>query len=515
MARGVETHWLVGRVLDRSYPSRGRALTGSRNVLVSNRPILRQWDVGEGGWQAIEGAPCVLVNNRRVHRIHDAHSSSELGTGCNCVACGDLKCDAESRPSHFGIEFHVLRRIKKLEGHGSVELPINDEAARLANWPYKVTTESWPKGSKKQKGKPDESTIEQARTNAEGKTRLIKAKEPTRVHLYLQPEGSTQWLLMDTADLLPFTDSGDGVSPASVMRTVHVNDFKLDIYIVHVRFPTRHPHVGVLRVLKGEALASRLWGEKYIAKFNKKNTDHQNLQRCHQAFKPPAHVVSETLQDIVEHPARTLLDNVPCLNYDINKSYEVKDGVIFRITTTDGATPYTFRSDGDKNTFGRVPRLSLGTEAKLAQVHSGREYKRGQLNTLTSSHLIRDKDGTWTNLHITRGCVRVSELWMRSIIDSMDPISNFKAVGDGYELRDTVPEPGAVGFFMANEDPDPNWCAVATDAVKYTTNDKKGVATDHDVPLCASADDMDAQMKKDNAWSLDVFKQVLSSSGDK
>lgn len=79
----------VSRLGDRSWPSRSPSVTGSANVLVDGKPVLRERDVGVGGWIAIEGARRVLVNGRLIHRIRDKHSSSESCEGSPHVLCGD------------------------------------------------------------------------------------------------------------------------------------------------------------------------------------------------------------------------------------------------------------------------------------------------------------------------------------------------------------------------------------------------------------------------------------------
>lgn len=80
----------VSRIGDRSIPSKSPAVTGSRHVLVNGKPVLRVGDQGIAGWRAVDGAPFVLVNDRRLHRIYDPHSSSECGQASTSVAAGDI-----------------------------------------------------------------------------------------------------------------------------------------------------------------------------------------------------------------------------------------------------------------------------------------------------------------------------------------------------------------------------------------------------------------------------------------
>lgn len=81
----------VSRLADRSYvpkDSHGRgccdhgaigpAQTGSPNVFVNSRPVLRVGDTGvhskccgDNTWEAVQGAQRVIVNGRRVHRLGD------------------------------------------------------------------------------------------------------------------------------------------------------------------------------------------------------------------------------------------------------------------------------------------------------------------------------------------------------------------------------------------------------------------------------------------------------------
>lgn len=98
---------------DRSYPSKAQAVTGSSNVLVDGRPILRVDDIGLNGWKAVEGARHVLVNYRRVHRLGDKHTNSGLGTSSNFLLVGDStkKGDAEEETQHeFGVDIALQKR---------------------------------------------------------------------------------------------------------------------------------------------------------------------------------------------------------------------------------------------------------------------------------------------------------------------------------------------------------------------------------------------------------------------
>lgn len=79
----------VARLSDLSHPSREPAVTGSKYVLVNSRPVLRENDSGVGGWRAIEGAPFVLVNGKRIHRLWDRHSASAQGSASANTLAGN------------------------------------------------------------------------------------------------------------------------------------------------------------------------------------------------------------------------------------------------------------------------------------------------------------------------------------------------------------------------------------------------------------------------------------------
>ncbi len=88
----------------------GPAISGSENVLVNGMPALRVGDVGVHSsrestheWIAAQGAPCVLINNRRAHRYKDrtfhcdsgTDSHGETVTGSRDVLVGDWQCEGQ------------------------------------------------------------------------------------------------------------------------------------------------------------------------------------------------------------------------------------------------------------------------------------------------------------------------------------------------------------------------------------------------------------------------------------
>lgn len=93
----------AGRLGDRSTRDGkcgGRAFAGSSDVLVNDQPALRVGDPGScepdctaDRWIADDGAPFVLVNHRRFHRLGDPveHGSAggKLVTGSANVLIGD------------------------------------------------------------------------------------------------------------------------------------------------------------------------------------------------------------------------------------------------------------------------------------------------------------------------------------------------------------------------------------------------------------------------------------------
>lgn len=79
----------AGRLFDRSH-KKEEAATASEDVLINNRPALRVGDRGAPKtWNALEGAPAVLINGRRAHRCGDAHERGCLIEGSANVLVGD------------------------------------------------------------------------------------------------------------------------------------------------------------------------------------------------------------------------------------------------------------------------------------------------------------------------------------------------------------------------------------------------------------------------------------------
>lgn len=96
------------------HAAQGPALTGSVNVLINRRPMLRVGDRGmhshccdSNTWTAYSGALCVLVNDRRPHRLGDLtdHCGGEglLIEGSPNVLIGDWKVPTHGRAR----ELHV------------------------------------------------------------------------------------------------------------------------------------------------------------------------------------------------------------------------------------------------------------------------------------------------------------------------------------------------------------------------------------------------------------------------
>lgn len=511
---------LVGRLLDQSHPSRSHAVTASSNVLVNNRGALRQWDRGSDGWHAVEGAPCVLINNRRVHRIRDSHSSSELCSSCSTVLCGDHDNQTPANPTAFCIVFQILLRKKRFEGRVSIEVPASEYEEVLKNKKYRVMEVPEKKGEK-----PKELVA--GRTGEQGKTLAILENAPKRVQLQIWLEEYDAWHEIDVTDLFPTArnqSSSEEDSLVHYTRCVTVYDYLVPVFLVLVTFPARHAHIGQLSVLRGTALASELWGDDFQRYFDKKRTDHDNIQACHSNIRPPSRAeADDTARRVRRAPIRAvandgepLLENVPCLNYDINRTYEIQSGTILRIPTTTPVgspptfQPFAFRTGGSADSYGNVPRLNFNDqEASLARVHCGREYKRNQVVGLTHSHLAQDEDGTWTNLHITRGCIRVSELWMRSLIAALDPIANFALTQNGYVTRTVLPEPAAVAFLLGEQHADASWCAAVDQTVTYSIPNRRREPSVHTESTCISADDAPAAERERAQWNMEVFQRII------
>lgn len=100
---GADLRLAAGRLGDASRvegPGVGRAVTGSANVLLNQRPALRVGDRGvhrarggNGEWEAEAGAPRVLINGSRVVRIgdpvHDGRRRGKMVQGSPNVLVGN------------------------------------------------------------------------------------------------------------------------------------------------------------------------------------------------------------------------------------------------------------------------------------------------------------------------------------------------------------------------------------------------------------------------------------------
>lgn len=89
----------AGRLRDvsRCYPhgALGPSVTCSPDVIVNDRGALRVGDRGTypcpcAAWRAVDGAPGVYVNGRRLHRLQDGDDKGQLASASEDVSVGDL-----------------------------------------------------------------------------------------------------------------------------------------------------------------------------------------------------------------------------------------------------------------------------------------------------------------------------------------------------------------------------------------------------------------------------------------
>jgi hypothetical protein len=247
-------------------------------------------------------------------------------------------------------------------------------------------------------------------------------------------------------------------------------------FLVHVTFPHTATHVGSLRVYKKQSLASKLWpGAQALL-----DPTDKKIQERHKTTDADKDEVSRTTLTSEESgklmQPEVLLDRVPCMNFDLNKEVDIVDKTLIRIRTWHELTGVA----GDKGTFmftqdaayGKFPRLAFWVT--LARIHCGREWRASHLpDNLRNGHLVRDKDDKWTELTGTKGCIRVSQLWMKAIFEALAPISNMTFTHpevvekDGYEpstagqRRATAKvqaETKWIGFLYAEKAADATWC---------------------------------------------------------
>ena len=120
----------------------GPAVSASDNVLVNGRPSVRVHDTGahtegspDGAWEAVEGAPAVLINSRNAHRLGDGdkHRSGKgaLMEGSPNVLIGNRVLGGA--PATPGSEAHGFE--------GGFHL-LDDDGAPLANVPYVIRSAS-------------------------------------------------------------------------------------------------------------------------------------------------------------------------------------------------------------------------------------------------------------------------------------------------------------------------------------------------------------------------------------
>lgn len=497
---------LAGRLLDKSFPSRSPAVTASANVLVKNRHALREWDVGANGWQAIEGAPCVLINNRRAHRIQDAHSASNLCTACCDVEYGNFETTAASHPSVFVIAFEIRKGKKGFSGSKDVEIPIAHPEP-LRDVKYRIID---VRGKELLNGTTDKN----------GRTALVVESSATRVRLDMWLAAANRWEPLETVDLIATQQNQCTAEHFQKhIRIAKLYDYVIPVFLVHLLLPTRHEHVGALSIRAGNISATELWGEDFRQYFKPNNSAAQNIQWCHWRIRAPTpqegditpnRVRRAPLRKLLHGAGNEILKNAPCLNRQGGEEYEIQNGTILRITTiNEKGEPYALRGKSEKEavSFGRVPILAFNdTEADGVRIHSGREDRHSQKVDLSSAHLVRDKDGNWTDLYLTHGCIRVSELWMREIVSVLAPIANFYLDANGkYQQQQDVPEPGAIGFCVAEQHPDPNWCAVANERVTYGVTKRDGTTESRTSSACVS-------VSHDAGWSSTVFASVIKES---
>lgn len=143
----------------------GRAATGSANVLINHRPALRVGDRGvqraSGGtseWEAIAGAPRVLINGSRPVRLGDVvrdddHNEGELVQGSPNVLIGNYV--AGEREERFATEM-VLTDMP-----GPLGVP-------LMHAPWSLLL--------------DGRLVERGETDATGKLRIVTTLEPNRAY---------------------------------------------------------------------------------------------------------------------------------------------------------------------------------------------------------------------------------------------------------------------------------------------------------------------------------------------
>ena len=285
-------------------------------------------------------------------------------------------------------------------------------------------------------------------------------------------------------------------------------DPDITFYLIHVKFPKDKLHVGSLELRRCTAKASALWPSKRVLAYDGPRSADDPLfvnfckavQRVHQTTKPDAAAL------LAPGTKTVLLADVPSMNFDLNAAVDIADKTVLRISV--GATPdiksTTQVHDGtfwmsDEEAYGRYPRLAfVGTQARI---HCGREYRRARSTAnLTNGHLIRDKDGQWTELTGTHGCIRVSWLWMKEIFAALEPIRNidfsYSAIkgkdieADGYEpatagqrtisARAALTEPDSVGFLYAEQIDE---CTVKAATISYQHAKASKTAS-----LCESVD---------------------------
>jgi uncharacterized Zn-binding protein involved in type VI secretion len=143
----------------------GPAVTGSKNVLINNRPALRVNDRGKHSsccgpntWVAVRGAPAVLINDKPAHRKGDADKHcggmGEMIEGSANVLIGNVSGGAPqtSFDQAFVVKWDVT-------------------GEPLANVRYRIVRE-------------DGSVVE-GRTNDKGETQRVSAAHPELLKLEL------------------------------------------------------------------------------------------------------------------------------------------------------------------------------------------------------------------------------------------------------------------------------------------------------------------------------------------
>jgi hypothetical protein len=296
-------------------------------------------------------------------------------------------------------------------------------------------------------------------------------------------------------------------------------------FLIYVTFPARARHIGKLRVYKKQSLFSKLWPKAKPLL----DPTAEKIQKQHETTVPDKAEVSRTELSAEESGRlmrpEVVLSDLPCMNLDLNggSSPDIQDKTLLRICTTakDNNLNATFWYSNEP-AYGCYPRLAFyNTEVR---VHCGREWRQTHSTAnLQNGHLIRDKDGEYTELTGTHGCIRVSWLWMKEIFDAaLAPIATLNFTYSGYDAskgyepstagtrRATAKgqaEKSTIGFMYAEQHTDANWCYAkevdggSVDLSKMSADQRvailgKGQGETSSISICDSADWRDREKFK-------------------